>query len=73
VQLAVEIEWSTSSNGRIQVFVNDAAVPVREARGRNMHNDFQHYMKLGGYRHPDIRGDAWIQIADIQARTLARR
>ena len=73
IRLAVEIEWSTGSNGRVQVFVNDAAVPVREARGRNMYNDFQHYMKVVGYRHPDIRGDAWIQIADIEARTLAPR
>lgn len=73
VRLAVEIEWSTGSSGRVQVFVNGATVPVREARGRNMHNDFQHYMKVGGYRHPDIRGDASIQIADIEVRTLAPR
>ena len=73
VRLAVEIDWSTGSSGRVQVFVNDAATPVLEARGRNMHNDFQHYMKVGGYRHPDIRGDAWIQIADIKVSTLARR
>jgi len=69
--VAVEITWSRGESGRVRVFLDDAQTPVREARGRNMYNDFQQYMKLGQYRHPDIRGDATLLVADIDA-TLVR-
>jgi hypothetical protein len=70
VDVAVEITWSTGADGRARVYFNDASKPTREAHGRNMYNPFQHYMKLGMYRHPDIPGDAWIYIRDIRIRTL---
>ena len=69
--ITVEITWSRGPNGRAKVFVDGAATPVREASGPNMYNDFQHYMKLGMYRHPDIRGDAWIYIGDVRIQRLS--
>ncbi len=63
--IRVEITWSRGPSGRVKVFLNDGSVPVREANGPNMYNSFQHYMKVGMYRHPDIPGDAWIYIADV--------
>jgi len=31
-----------------------------------MHNDFQHFLKLGMYRHPEIETDNWIYVDDLQ-------
>ena len=72
-ELAVEIAWSRGATGRVRVFVDDMKTPVREARGRNMYNDFQQYLKLGQYRHPDIRGDSTLLVAGITASVVARR
>ena len=66
----VEITWSRGANGHVKVFVDGATTPVREASGANMYNAFQHYMKLGMYRHPDIRGDAWIYISGVRIRLV---
>jgi hypothetical protein len=63
--ISVEITWSTGASGKVQVFVDGGKSPVREASGANMYNTFHHYMKLGMYRQPDIRGDTWIYIGGI--------
>lgn len=68
----VDITWSRGANGRAQVFLDGSPTPVRESRGPNMYNNFQHYMKLGMYRHPDIRGDAWLYIGDVKVQLLPR-
>ncbi|CAN5301965.1 polysaccharide lyase [soil metagenome] len=68
--ISVEIIWSLGPSGRVKVFMDGGKTPVREASGRNMYNAFQHYMKLGMYRHPDIRGDAWIYISDVSIQRL---
>lgn len=31
----------------------------------NLHNAYQHYLKLGMYRHPDIKTDNWIYLDDL--------
>jgi hypothetical protein len=70
--LSVEITWSRGANGRAKVFLDGGKTPVREASGPNMYNGFQQYMKLGMYRHPDIRGDAWVYIGGVSVQMLAR-
>jgi hypothetical protein len=70
--IAVEITWSRGGSGRARVFLDNATASVREARGTNMHNAFQHYMKLGMYRNAEIRGDTWVQLGDISARRVPK-
>ena len=63
--IAVVITWSQDDAGRGAVYLDDRETPVLEASGPNMHNDFQHYLKLGMYRHPEIRTRNSIFIRKI--------
>ncbi len=68
--LRVRIHWSTDPDGWVSVTLNDAKLPAIQATGPNMHNTFQHYLKLGMYRHPDIKGDAWIYLDDVRIKLI---
>lgn len=64
-QIGLEVKWSRGADGRAAVHLNGKSTPVLEARGPNMHNGYRHFMKLGAYRHPDIKGDAWLYIGGV--------
>jgi hypothetical protein len=65
-RLAVDIRWSQKADGQAVFFLDDMTKPVATATGANMHNDFQHFLKLGMYRHPEIATDNWIYVDDLQ-------
>jgi len=65
-RITTEIRWSEGSEGEVRVFLNEKVDPIMSATGPNMNNDYQHYLKLGMYRHPEIATDNWIYIDDIQ-------
>ena len=65
-RLAVEIRWSQKADGKATFYLDDMSTPVATAIGPNMHNDFQHFLKLGMYRHPDIDTDNWIYVDDLK-------
>lgn len=67
-QVELTVKWSRGVDGRASVRLDGA--PALEVRGRNMHNGFRHYMKLGSYRHPDIKGDAWVSLRQIEIKRL---
>ena len=60
------IHWSRGTDGSASVYLDGSTKPAMVAEGPNMNNDFQHYLKLGIYRHPDIRTDNWIFINRIE-------
>ena len=64
-RITTEIRWSEESEGEVRVFLNEKVDPVMSATGPNMNNDYQHYLKLGMYRHPEIATDNWIYIDNI--------
>jgi hypothetical protein len=64
-KVTVQIKWSRGASGSVAVYLNDSSTPVQQATGPNMHNSYQHFLKLGSYRHPDIRGDVWVNITDV--------
>jgi len=70
--ITVVIRWSRGSDGRASVFLDDLTRPALTADGPNMHNDVQHYLKLGMYRHPQINTDNWIFIRDIRISTTPK-
>ncbi len=68
--LDVVIQWSPDVNGRLAVFVDDARAPAITWPGPNMHNSYQHYLKLGMYRHPEIATENRLAIRDVSIETL---
>ena len=60
------IRWSQASDGMAVVFLDDLARPALRAEGPNMNNDFEHYLKLGMYRHPDIATNNWIYVDELE-------
>ena len=47
------IKWSSTTDGFVEVFHNDALMGVTITK-RNMWNNYPHYLKLGLYRHSSI-------------------
>ncbi len=56
--LRLKIHCPNTADGYPDLFLDDLDAPIASAMGRNMHDGFQHYLKLGTYRHPDIRATA---------------
>lgn len=61
----MEIKWSQSASGWLKVYLNGSSTPSVQKSGANMHNDYQHYLKLGMYRDSNIETDNWIFIDDL--------
>lgn len=68
--IIVDIIWSQNENGRAKVFFDDAINPILETTGQNMLNSYQHYFKIGSYRHKDISVDSTINLRDIIIKTV---
>jgi hypothetical protein len=65
-QIVVDITWSRGSSGSVKVYLDGASKPVQQAKGANMYNDYQQYLKLGSYRDPAIGGDSWVYLRDVK-------
>jgi hypothetical protein len=65
IHMSVEIQWSQADDGYIKIRAGDAAAPVMQSSGRNMLNGYQHYFKLGMYRHRDISTDNTVHLRQI--------
>lgn len=66
--VSCRIVWSRGSSGKAEVFIDGSLTPMMSGSGPNMYNAYQHYMKLGSYRNPDIKGDTWIYVRDVSIR-----
>lgn len=64
--LAVVIRWSQGADGKATVFLDDHTTAAISVDGPNMNNDYQHYLKLGMYRHPAISTENWITIGNVE-------
>jgi hypothetical protein len=63
--LDVVIKWSQGSEGKVAVFFDGSRGPVVAGSGPNMHNGYQHYLKLGMYRHPGIATENRLAIREV--------
>jgi hypothetical protein len=68
--LDVVIKWSNGSEGKVSMFFDGSKDPVVAGNGPNMHNGYQHYLKLGMYRHPEIRTENRLAIRDVSIEKL---
>lgn len=59
------VHWSQQETGRVTVYLDNAKEPTFDVRGQNMVNSYQHYMKIGQYRHQDINTENAIFIKDV--------
>lgn len=64
--MRVVIHWSMGADGWARMYMDDLVTPFAEADGRNMHNGFQHFLKLGSYRDRGIQVNSRIQLDDIR-------
>lgn len=69
--LSVIILWSQGPDGRVAVSLDGSKEPVLTATGPNMHNGYQHYLKLGMYRHPEIATENRLGIRKVSIEHLA--
>lgn len=60
--IALVIHWSQKADGKAAVYFDDMSKPVVTFDGPNMHNGYQHFLKLGMYRHPEITTENWIHL-----------
>lgn len=68
--MVVDITWSRGASGRVTVYLDGSSKPVIQATGANMYNDYQHYLKLGTYREPNIAGDTWVYVRDVSIQRI---
>jgi hypothetical protein len=64
--IAVVIRWSQKEDGTTAIFLDDMTTPVATATGANMQNAYQHYLKIGMYRHPGIQTENWLYLDDLK-------
>ena len=65
MKLRFEILWSLEDDGYMKLWIDDQSDPHIYYTGPNMHNAYQHYLKLGMYRHPDIATDNTISLRNL--------
>ena len=70
--VAVMVTWSTTDTGRVAMYLDDMDKALLTAEGANMHNRFQHYLKLGMYRHPEIMSRNSIHIRQLSIATTEK-
>ncbi len=63
--VSITVTWSQGTDGKADVYFNNSTQPVYSVTGPNMHNGFQHYLKLGQYRDRDIATDNTVSIKNV--------
>lgn len=58
--LEFDFLWSDDEDGQLK-FTVDESDPIL-FKGKNMHNKYQHYLKIGMYRHPKIQSSNNIKF-----------
>ncbi len=54
------------------MYLDDMDKALLTAEGANLHNRFQHYLKLGMYRHPEIMSRNSIHIRQLSIATTEK-
>lgn len=65
-----DIRWSQTENGSIELSLVEIPESATLMKGPNMNNAYQHYLKVGMYRHPGIQSENWIHIDQINVTHL---
>jgi hypothetical protein len=62
--ICLSVHWSEGADGSAMFELN--GVEQVTMQGANMNNAAPHYFKAGLYRHPEIVGDQWIALSEIE-------
>lgn len=60
------VHWSQKEDGKATFYFDDMTKPIAVIEGPNLHNNYQHFLKLGLYRHPGILTDNSIHIDGVE-------
>ncbi|WP_170252885.1 heparin lyase I family protein [Colwellia echini] len=60
---AFNITWSNDSDGELIFSLNDDA--LKTFNGKNMLNNYQHYLKIGMYRNPNINSLNHVEFKEL--------
>jgi len=63
--LKTTMHWSTEQDGWVDFSVANHPEFNRKIVGSNMHNSFGHYLKMGQYRHPEIKQSNTIYLRNL--------
>lgn len=58
-----DILWSKGLDGNLILTIDGSN--TREYKGKNMLNDYQHYLKIGMYRHPNINSFNRVSFKEL--------
>lgn len=65
LKIKVDITWSQGEDGKMSLWINDNKSPHIIYNGPNMLNAYQHYFKVGMYRHPKIKTENTINLKQL--------
>ncbi len=65
IKLKFKIRWSQEDDGYLKIWIDDEEIPHIHYTGPNMHNGYQHYLKVGMYRHLDIATDNTVNLRSL--------
>ncbi|PCJ55057.1 MAG: hypothetical protein COA79_21205 [Planctomycetota bacterium] len=71
IKFKIEINWSQVKRGHLKIWVNDQIKPSVYYKGANMLNSYQHYMKIGMYRSPEIKTNNTIKFKELDIRKIS--
>ena len=63
-KLSFHFKWSLGFDGFLELKVNNGK--KISFFGKNMHNAYQHYLKIGLYRHPNIIGANYVYYRNLK-------
>jgi len=71
--LNITIDWSSRQNGAVDFKVLNHPEFSYKAHGRNMNNTYQHYLKIGQYRHPEIKTNTQVIFRNLSITKQEKR
>lgn len=70
VRLKVVIKWSSSDDGYASLVLDENLEVASIFFGKTMHNSYQHYLKIGQYRSPNIGRKTLFFARDLVVRKM---
>lgn len=65
LRLSVSMLWSRGDEGKLIFEIDGHPEAQLVANGKNMYNGYQHYLKFGQYRHPQIKTDNTVFFRNL--------
>lgn len=71
--VTAEIRWSEQADGQVRLSLDNSPAMTLLGHGATMLNGYQHYMKVGMYRHPAIATQNTLELRHIQIEKVTNK